>query len=391
MTIQRLTIERGPLVNRYIASLQILAALLILPVAACSSDDAGATTAADSAVVALQPTDLAVARIETLAEGVLLTGTLNPYRIAEVRAQVPGLVSSIRVDNGDGVSQGQVMAVLSAQGIRSGAAGARAQVASAQANVALAEQRYESSRILYEAGAISQIDFQTAEAGLEAARGQLAAAEAQAASASESARQATITAPFAGEVSGRMINIGEAVSPGDPLFTVVNASTLELAGHIPVAEATSVRPGQRVEFALDAYPGRVFVGDVERVDPVADPATRRVGVYLRMPNTGRALVGGLFATGRIITGAQDSVLVVPVTAVRNATGAAYVWVVENETLQRREVTVGTTDPARGLVAIESGLEAGDQVLVAPGEPEPGARIQMGGVPTASPEETEAEQ
>src|SRR5690606_28500825 len=109
--------------------------------------------AADSAVVVLQPTDVATAHIEELSEGVVLTGTLNPYRIAEVRAQVPGLVSSIRVDRGDGVSTGQVMAVLDAQGIRSGAAGARAQVAAAEANVALARQRYESSRKLYEAGA----------------------------------------------------------------------------------------------------------------------------------------------------------------------------------------------------------------------------------------------
>lgn len=149
----------------------------------------------------------------------ILTGTLNPYRIAEVRAQVPGLVSAIRVDRGDAVSAGKVMAVLDAQGIRSGAAGARAQVSAAQANLALAQQRYESSRKLYDAGAISQIDFQAAAAALEAARGQLAAAHAQAASASESARQATITAPFAGEVSARMVNVGEAVNPGQALFT----------------------------------------------------------------------------------------------------------------------------------------------------------------------------
>lgn len=369
----------------------LCAAALPLVIAGCSGDDAGASAAAaDSAVVALQPTDLATAEYETLAEGVLLTGTLNPFRIAEVRAQVPGLVSSIRVDRGDAVSQGQVMAVLDAQGIRSTAAGARAQVAAAEANLALAQQRYESSRMLYEAGAISRIDFQTAEAGLEAARGQLAAAQAQAAGASESARQATITAPFAGEVSARMVNVGEAVNPGQALFTVVNSNALELAGQIPVQQAARVRPGQRVEFSLDAYPGQVFAGVVERIEPVADPTTRRVGVYLRLANPGRELVGGLFAAGRIITGTQDSVLIVPVTAVRDAGGATYVWVVENETLQQRPVSVGSTDPARGIAAIVSGLEAGERVLVAPGEPEPGARIRMGGVPTASPEETEGE-
>jgi membrane fusion protein, multidrug efflux system len=364
--------------------------LLVVATFACGGDDAGAETGAEDAeaVVVLQPTDIATARIETVAEGVVLTGTLNPYRIAEVRAQVPGLVSSIRVDRGDAVGAGQVMAVLDAQGIRSSAAGARAQVAAAEANLALARQRYESSRKLYEAGAVSQIDYQAAQAGLEAARGQLAAAQAAAAGASESARQATITAPFAGEVSSRAVNVGEAVSPGQALFTIVNSTALELAGHIPVQQAALVQRGQAVEFSLDAYPGRVFVGEVERVEPMANPDTRRVGVYLRMPNTGRTLVGGLFATGRIVTGAQDSVLVVPATAVRESDGGTYVWAVENDRLVQRGVTVGSTDPARNTASILSGLQPGDRVLVAPGEPAPDARIRMGGVPTASPQETE---
>lgn len=367
-----------------------LALSVVLPLTACSGGDADGETAADSAVVVLQPADVATAHIEELSEGVVLTGTLNPYRIAEVRAQVPGLVSSIRVDRGDGVSAGQVMAVLDAQGIRSGAAGARAQVAAAEANVALARQRYESSRKLYEAGAVSQIDFQAAEAALEAARGQLAAAQAQSASAGESARQATITAPFGGEVSARTVNVGEAVTPGQALFTVVDASALELAGQIPVQQAARVRPGQPVEFMIDGYPGQVHAGTVERVEPVADPSTRRVGVYLRLPNAGRALVGGLFATGRIVTQTSDSALVVPTAAVRTTDGSDYVWVIAGETLQRRPVTVASADAARGLTAIAAGLEAGEQVLVAPGEPEPGARIRITGGPAgATSQETGA--
>ncbi len=361
-----------------------------LTIAACGGSDQQAEATVDEAdVVVLQPTDVATAQLESVAQSVVLTGTLNPYRIAEVRAQVPGLVSSIRVDRGDPVGAGQVMAVLDAQGIRSGAAGARAQVSAAEANLALAQQRYESSRKLYDAGAVSQIDFQAAQAALEAARGQLAAAQAQSASASESARQATITAPFAGEVSARTVNVGEAVNPGQALFQVVNSTALELAGQIPVRDAARVQRGQPVEFAIDAYPGQVFVGEVERVEPVADPTTRRVGVYLRMPNTGRTLVGGLFATGRIVTGARDSVVVVPATAVREQGGGTHVWVINNNALEQRPVTVGTTDPSRGIAGIISGLEPGEQVLIAPGTARAGAQVRISGVPAASPAEAEA--
>ena len=361
-----------------------------LTIAACGgSDQQAQATVDESDVVVLQPTDVATAQLESVAQSVVLTGTLNPYRIAEVRAQVPGLVSSIRVDRGDPVGAGQVMAVLDAQGIRSGAAGARAQVSAAEANLALAQQRYESSRKLDEAGAVSQIDFQAAQAALEAARGQLAAAQAQSASASESARQATITAPFAGEVSSRMVNVGEAVNPGQALFQVVNSTALELAGQIPVRDAARVQRGQPVEFTIDAYAGQVFVGEVERVEPVADPTTRRVGVYLRMPNTGRTLVGGLFATGRIVTGARDSVVVVPATAVREQGGGTHVWVINNSRLEQRPVTVGTTDPSRGIAGIITGLEPGEQVLTAPGTARAGAQVRISGVPAASPAEAEA--
>ncbi|HEU5208258.1 MAG TPA: efflux RND transporter periplasmic adaptor subunit [Longimicrobiales bacterium] len=369
------------------------AALLafVLGVAACGGSDQQAQATVDASdVVVLQPTDVATAQLESVAQSVVLTGTLNPYRVAEVRAQVPGLVSSIRVDRGDAVAAGQVMAVLDAQGIRSSAAGARAQVAAAEANVALAQQRFESSRKLYEAGAISQIDFQAAQAALEAARGQLAAAQAQSASASESARQATITAPFAGEVSSRMVNVGEAVNPGQALFQVVNTTALELAGQIPVREASRVQRGQPVEFTTDAYPGQVFVGEVERVEPVADPSTRRVGVYLRMPNPGRTLVGGLYATGRIVTGGQDSVVVIPSSALREQGGATFVWVIADGVLEQRPVNAGSTDVARGSVGIVSGLEPGEQVLIAPGAARAGAQVRISGVPAASPTEAEAE-
>ncbi len=379
MTIHRIAAARGA-----------AALAFLLATAACGGGEEPQATQQEADVVVLQPADVATAQLETVAQGVILTGTLNPYRIAEVRAQVPGLVSSIRADRGDAVAAGQVMAVLDAQGIRSSAAGARAQVAAAEANLALAQQRYESSRKLYDAGAISQIDFQAAEAALQAARGQLAAAQAQAASASESARQATIMAPFAGEVSARMVNVGEAVNPGQALFTVVNSTALELAGHIPVQQAAQVQRGQPVEFSIDAYPGRVFVGEVERVEPVADPATRRVGVYLRMPNTDRSLVGGLFATGRIVTGAQDSVLVVPGTAVREENGGTYVWVIAGGALQQRPVTVGHADPSRGIITILSGLQPGEQVLAAPGAVRAGAHVRIAGAPAAGAAETEAQ-
>lgn len=358
--------------------------LLAVALAACSDGDAETTENAGPVAMVLQPADVALVEAMPLSGGVMLTGTLNPYRIVEVRAQVPGVVSRLNVDRGDRVRAGQLLAVIEAEGIRSAAAGAQAQVSAAQANLAVARQRLESSRKLYERGAISEIDMKTAQAGYEAAESQLAAARAQAASAGESARRASVTSPIAGEVSQREVSAGEAVNPGQALVTVVDSRTLELAGQIPVVRAADVRPGQRVEFTLDAYPGQVFEGTVARIDPTADPATRQVGVYLRLPNPDGRIVGGLFATGRVLTGSVDTVLVAPEPAVRREGNSTYVFVVERDRLVRREVVTGMADPVNGTVEIVSGLTRGERVLVAPGAVQDNTVIRFGDTAQAAP-------
>jgi RND family efflux transporter MFP subunit len=347
--------------------------------AACSGDSAesdGVATASDPHVLA--PSEVGTVALDTLAGSVLITGTLRPWREADVRAQVPGAVTEIRVERGDRVAAGQVMAVLDAEGIRSQAAGAEAQVAAARAAVALALRQLESARRLHEAGALSDIDLQSAEAGYESAQAQLAAARAQATGATESAERATIRSPIEGEVSRRVVNEGEAVQPSQTLFRVVNSESLELYGQIPVTQAIRVRSGMPVEFTVEALPGRTFDGAVAQVEPTANPDTRQVGVYLRIPNHDRELLGGVFASGRVLTHTREEVLVVPESAVRREGERSFVWVVEEGHVRRRDVTTGVRDAASGRVQILAGVEAGDRVITVPGRLEDGEAVRIAG-------------
>lgn len=371
--------------RRWIAGTLALTATLTL--AACGPDESAGASRESSAVV-LAPSDVATAEVQEISGGIVLTGTLNPYRIAEVKAQVPGTVAMLNVDRGDPVQSGQTLAVIRAEGIQGQAQGAAAAVAAAEAGLALAQQQLESARVLHEAGAISDLDYRSAQTQHESARAQLASARAQAAGADEQARNATVTAPIAGEVSDRQVNHGEAVSPGQTLLTVVNSTRLELAGQVPVSQATQVRAGSPVEFTMNAYPGRVFRGEVARVEPTADPQTRQVGVYVQLPNENRELVGGLFATGRIATGASTESVVVPTAAIREAGAQPYVMVVEGGTVTRRDVTIGVRNEAEGVVAIEAGLQGGEQVIVAPGQIQEGVPVQISGSVEPSPTEEE---
>ena len=344
----------------------------------CGGDDPGASAEGAEPLerVTLSPEDVAVAAKEDVGSGVIVTGPLNPYREVEVRAQVPGVLTDLRVDRGDTVRAGQVLGRIEAEGIRGQAASARAGVAAAEAQLALARRQLESARKLHAAGAMSDIELEQAEAGYQAAEAQLAAARAQAAGAGESAARATLTAPIAGEISTRQTSEGEAVAPGQAIVTIVNSSVLELAGQVPVDRAVGIRAGMPVEFTLDAFPGRTLRGEVARVEPTADPGTRQVGVYVRLSNEDRELVGGLYATGRVLTGESREAVVVPEAAVRTDASGTYVWVIEDGVARRAPVTVGIRDPQRGVVQILSGLEGGERVIAVPGEIQEGTPVRV---------------
>lgn len=364
-------------------------AFLVL-VTACGGDKeasaADSTAAAAAAAIVLAPQDLATAEVTAVGSGLIITGNLDPSEVVELRAQVPGVVSGVRVDRGTPVRRGAVLAVIEASGIQSQAASAQAQVDAAEAQLSVAQQRLEGSRRLYESGAISSIEYRMAQASTDAARAQVAIARANAAGAIESADRATITSPLTGIVSARFVSGGEAVNPGAPLFTVVDATELELAGRIGVQDAVRVRAGQPVEFALDAMPGRAFRGHVARVDPTADPGTRQVGVYVRLANPGNRIVGGQYARGRIETGSTGTGIMIPESALTSRSGnEALVFVLAGigTRVVRRSVTVGARDEATGRIAILAGLQAGERVLLNPtSDIVDGTRVTL--APAASP-------
>ena len=339
----------------------LIAALTLM--AACggsSAEEADTPTAAPAAILGAQ--DIAVAERADIAAGILLTGSLQPADMVTIRAQVAGTMRTVNVDRGSSVRRGQTLATIQAAGVTGQAAGARASVSAAQANLAVARQQLDAARKLQGAGAMSVIELRTAEAQYEAAEANLAAARAQSAGANESAANTVIDAPITGIVSDRNVERGEAVSPGQELFTVVNSSTLELSGQIPVEQSARVAVGQPVIFTLDAAPERQFRGSVARIDPIADPQTRQVGVYVRMPNAGGAIVGGQFATGRVVGQSSPNAVVVPIGALRQENGASFVLVIEGNRVVRRPVTAGARDESRGIVSLESGVRAGETVV-----------------------------
>jgi RND family efflux transporter MFP subunit len=186
-----------------------------------------------------------------------------------------------------------------------------------------------------------------------------------------------------------MVQQGEAVNPGQELFKVVRSDVLELSGQVPVDAAAQIRVGQPVVFTLSAQPGTELSGEVARIEPMANTETRQVGVYLRLRNPG-GIIGGQFATGRVIGQNKQEAIVLPEVAIRGNGADRYVFVVKEGRVSRRAVTLGVSDPSTGNVAIASGVDAGEQVIVTPASTlQDGSRVQLG-APAAAPAEAEKE-
>ncbi len=339
-----------------------------------------------NAPLMLGPADVALVTESSVSGGVQIAGPLDPAVTVEIKAQIDGALNRLRIDRGSPVISGQSLATIEGAGLQSAAAAAKAAIASAQADQAVADQNYTAAQKLYAAGAISQVDLKTAAAQQQGAAARLENARTQAAIAEENLKYADVVSPITGSVSARVVEGGQAVRKGDQLFTVVDTRLLELKGRIGVDDAVGVRVGQKVTFTLDALPGRSFDGRVARIDPLADPGTRQVGVYAQLQNGDHFLVAGQYAHGRIaLGGAKAQGLAVPSSAVRTGEdGSHSVLVVRDARVNKRTVEIGLVDEVHGMTEVTKGLQKGEQVIAGTAVIADGAMVKLPASPSGKP-------
>jgi membrane fusion protein (multidrug efflux system) len=367
-----------------IAGVVLLVLILLIAFARSKSDKVSAAETTKTETIMVGPENIAVATTGAIMSGPALSGTLEPEREAVLRAQVQGSVLQTYADQGQAVSAGTVLARIDASGIQDAYSSARAGVVAARNSADIAARDLARNEKLLAAGAIAERDIEqsrrasiAAQAALEDANSRLAAAEKQ-------FRSTTVTAPFGGVVSERPVSAGDIVQPGTPLFTVVDPSSMRLEASVPAEQLSSIRVGVPVTFTVSGYPGRDFVGHIVRVNPTADPTTRQVRIYVSIPNAGRTLVGGLFATGRMSTATRTG-LVVPTTAVDVRGTAPSVVRVKGGKAEKVQIQVGVTDKASETLEVLSGLQAGDTLLLGAAQGiTPGTPVKISAPPGGTP-------
>ena len=355
-----------------------LAAAAALALAACNRGDAAsADSAAAPQAVTVGAENVALVASDTLATGPAVSGTLAAEQQAQVRAEASGTVLRVNAEAGQRVPRGALLAQIEQQATGDVVASARAGVAAAQSTFELAEREVQRSETLFAAGAVAERDVETARRALDAARSQVANARAQLASAQQQFSGTRVTAPFAGIVSERAVNAGDVVTPGAPMFTIVDPGTMRYEASVPAAEIGQVRVGAPVRFTVSGYPDRTFEGRVTRVNPVADPTTRQVRILVSVPNEGGTLVGGLFAEGRVASERRPA-LVAPLSALDERGVTPVVYRLKGGAVERVSVEVLLRDAQTERVGLQGALAAGDTLLTGAAQGiTPGTPVRVG--------------
>jgi cobalt-zinc-cadmium efflux system membrane fusion protein len=327
-------------------------------------------------------------------------------QVAQAQAAVLGAQSGVQTARvAVSTAQAQYLnAVAGRENAQAQLANAEAGVTKARATLVDADATQSRIAALVQQGASSQqslddavAQVKTAQATLDAARAQVNVAQAQvrqavaqAAAAHEqvaaantqvhtsevqvtnqqavlqnarlSVADATITAPFDGVVVSRSLDPGAYVTPGTstPILSIADLDQIDVTVNITEVQIASIRLGAPVQIHVDAYPGRIFRGSVSRIAGGADAATRTVQVEIDIANPGHLLRPGMYATATLSAGADENVLVVPLSALVTVGDRHFVWLVTDNVTHKRAVTVGRA--TGDVVEIAGGIGEGDQIV-----------------------------
>ena len=340
---------------------------------------APATAAAPSDAVPLQlaTVDLAVVQSKVLARVLPLSGSMAPVTQATVKAKVGGEIQALVVREGQDVREGDVIARIDTRNLQAQYDRELAAVDKARADLDLAQLNRDKNRVLLEQKYISQNTFESTESAYAGSVASLRLAEAQARVAKVSLDDAIVRAPFSGTIARRMVQSGEKVSSDTSIVTLVDLRQLLLEAAVPAAEIPAVSIGQQVRFKVSGFGQRQFEGEVQRISPMTMEGSRAITIYVAVPNADRALKGGMFAQGELVLNSSEPVLAIPAAAVKYESAVPIVYLLEGNTIRRRQVTLGVQADGNGLVEVRQGLEAGERVIVAGiGDRKPGSKATV---------------
>ncbi len=307
-----------------------------------------------------------------------ISGSLRSLSNVDIRSEVGGRLVVTNFEEGDTVRRGQLLAEIDPVNYRLALDQSKAALAVAQAGldriqVALDYARRERDRAenLLRSGGITEKDHQAAVNGVKEAETQARLAEAQIGQAraavtigEKALNDCNIAAPSDGQVRRKYLDVGSLLTPGTPIYSLVDNLRLELECLVPSYQLAGIRMGQRVEFTTPTWGDRSFAGTVSAINPMVESDNRSIKVLVKIANPGGDLRSGMFARGDIEVRLERNAIVIPRSALMvdpDQSDSGSVFIVVDGRAVRRAIQVGGI--RQDLLWVSKGLTAGNQVIV----------------------------
>ena len=344
-------------------SIFLVAALVL---AGCGKGPNASTkgSPAPTAPLIVSAEDLVTVRNSALASGPSITGTIQPERRADLRAEVPAVVLRVLKENGDTVKKGDLLVQLDDTALRDTLASAEAANRAAAQAYEQSQRQLERMKTLRGSGMTSAAALEEAEIRRNTTQSEVEAAKARVVLARQQMQRTEVRAPFDGIVSERKVSAGDTAQIGKELLKVIDPRSMRFEALVSADNVGAVQGGQAVRFRVNGYGDKEFAGKIRRVNPAANPTTRQVEVLVDFVGE-QPKLAGLYAEGRIETATHTS-LTLPASAVLTEGDRASAFRVKDNKIQKVPLAVAERDVRTGDYVLKGGLAEGDQVIRHPG-------------------------
>jgi len=322
------------------------------------------------------PTPVVAAPVEerTLAPKVELVGTAKPDRTSRVAAEVAGLVKEVKFNEGELIKEGAVLVGLDQTNLQLGLKAARAALSGVRIQLDEARKDLERAASLRATDSISVYNYEKDLYQVKNLEQAVARAEAETAQLEDTIRRMTVRAPFTGYIIEKHTELGQWLSPGAPVATIIDLSTIKVRGPLPERYIREIKPGFEASVVFDALGADSFKGQVTAVIPAADEKARTLPVEVSLPNPEGTIKAGLLARVTL-TGTERKVLLVSKDALVLDRGRATVFVVKGDEVFPVEVQTGAAYGQQ--VEISGQIEPGQMVVVQGNERlRPGQKVSL---------------
>lgn len=299
-------------------------------------------------VIELAAGDVFTVKNIELSQGVPISGSLKAINSALVKARVAGELQGLTVREGDFVKAGQTIARVDSSEYAARVRQSQETADAAKAQIDMAQRSFDNNKALVDQGFISRTALDMSQATLQSAQANHKAALAGLDVSKKSVQDTVLAAPISGIISQRLAQPGERVGIDARIVEIVDLNRLELEAQLSASDSLQVRVGQTARLKLEGRADEISA-TVSRINPSASSNSRSVLIYLSVAAQ-PGLRQGLFAQGTLDTAAQ-TVLAVPLSAVRTDKPQPYVQLIQNGRVVHQTVEMGGRGEAQGVTMV----------------------------------------